>query len=60
MADLLEAEALIQVKDAAQLESEIIRFLDDPAARQAIGTRATAAVTRRTGVVAAVVRKLSF
>ena len=58
MTDLLEADALIQVQDAAQLEREIIRFLDDPAARQAIGTRATAAVTRRTGVVASVVRTL--
>lgn len=58
MTDLLEAQALIQVQDAAQLEREIIRFLDDPEARQAIGTRATAAVTRRTGVVASVVRTL--
>jgi len=60
MTDLLEAKALIQVQDAAQLEREIIRFLDDPAARHAIGMRATAAVTRRTGVVAAVVRKLRY
>lgn len=58
MTDLLEAQALIQVQDAEQLEREIIRFLDDPEARQAIGTRATAAVTRRTGVVASVVRTL--
>ncbi len=58
MADLLEAQALIQVQDAAQLECEIIRFLDDPSARQAIGTRAIAAVTRRTGVVDSVVRTL--
>ena len=58
MTDLLEAQALIQVQDASHLESEIIRFLDDPAARQAIGARATAAVTRRTGVVASVVRTL--
>lgn len=60
MADLLEAEALVQVQDAAQLEQEIIRFLDDPAARHAIGERATAAVTRRTGVVASVVRTLKL
>jgi len=58
MADLLEAEALVQIQDAAHLEQEIIRFLDDPAARRAIGERATAAVIRRTGVVAAVVRTL--
>jgi 3-deoxy-D-manno-octulosonic-acid transferase len=58
MTDLLEAQALTQVQDAAQLEREIIRFLDDPAARLAIGARATAAVTRRTGVVDAVVRTL--
>ncbi len=60
MADLLNANALIQVQDAAQLEQEIIRFLDHPAARQAIGTRATAAVTCRTGTVASVVRKLLY
>lgn len=58
MTDLLEAQALIQVQDAAQLEREIIRFLNDPAARRSIGARASAAVTRRTGVVAAVVRTL--
>ncbi|MEI6645846.1 MAG: 3-deoxy-D-manno-octulosonic acid transferase [bacterium] len=60
MTDLLEAEALIQVQDAVQLEREIIRFLNDPAARRAIGARATAAVIRRTGVVAAVVRTLRY
>lgn len=58
MADLLNANALIQVQNAAQLEQEIIRFLDHPAARHVIGTRATAAVTCRTGTVASVVRKL--
>lgn len=60
MTDLLEAQALIQVQDASQLEREIIRFMNDPAARRAIGTRATVAVSRRTGVVDAVVRTLRY
>jgi 3-deoxy-D-manno-octulosonic-acid transferase len=59
MVDLLEADALIQVPDAETLEQEILRLLNDPGARKALGERATTAVTRRTGVVASVARKLT-
>ncbi len=51
MSDLLAADALVQVPDAAGLRREVFRFFDDPAARAAQGARATAAVTRRCGVV---------
>ena len=51
MSDLLAADALVQVPDAAGLKQAVFRFFDDPAARAAQGARATAAVTRRCGVV---------
>ena len=60
MADLLDAQALIQVKDADELEREITRLAADPAARSALGHRATTAVERSTGVVARIVRQLGF
>jgi hypothetical protein len=59
MVDLLESAAILQVPDAAALEQEIVRLLNDPAARKALGARATATVKRRTGVVAGVVRQLA-
>lgn len=52
MADLLEAGAVVQVADAAELEREIARLLADESARRAQGARAVAAVERRRGVVA--------
>ena len=52
MSDLLEAEALIQVPDAAALEREIGRLAADAAERRALGERGVAAVLRRKGVVA--------
>ena len=51
MADLLAAQALVQVPDAAGLEREISRLLADAASREALGARAAAAVQRRRGVV---------
>lgn len=51
MSDLLAAEAVVQVPDAAALKREVFRFFDDPAARAAQGARAQAAVARRCGVV---------
>ncbi|MEI8353873.1 MAG: 3-deoxy-D-manno-octulosonic acid transferase [Lentisphaerota bacterium] len=51
MADLLAADALIQVPDAAALERELTRLAGDPAARRELGCRAAAAVNRRRGVV---------
>jgi len=52
MADLLDAGAVVQVADAAELEREIARLLADESARLAQGARAVAAVERRRGVVA--------
>ncbi len=51
MVDLLAAEALIQVADADELERQIRCLLEDSAKRQALGTRAAAAVEQRRGVV---------
>lgn len=51
MSDLLAAEALIQVPDAAALEREVERLLSDAAERQALGARGVEAVMRRKGVV---------
>ena len=51
MADLLAAQALIQVPDAAALEHEIVRLLTDASQREELGTRAAAAVQRRRGVI---------
>ena len=51
MSDLLSADAILQVPDAATLQREILRLFDDPAARGKLGGRALAAVARRLGVV---------
>jgi len=51
MADLLSAQAILQVADAAGLEREITALLADPLRREALGSRAAAAVQRRRGVV---------
>jgi 3-deoxy-D-manno-octulosonic-acid transferase len=58
MADLLAAQALIQVADAGGLEAELGRLLDNPAECQALGARAAAAVAARTGVVDRCAREL--
>ena len=56
MSDLLAADAIVQVKDAAELESRIVEFLDPGRSgadsASALGARAKAAVERRLGVVA--------
>ena len=53
MSDLLAAEAIIQVKDAAELQREIVRLLTEgEAAGASLGKRAAEAVARRLGVVA--------
>ena len=63
MSDLLAADALVQTPDAdtpeadtpearaESVETELLRFFDDPARRAAYGDRARAAVARRCGVV---------
>ena len=58
MADLLDAQALIQVQDADELEREIARLLADPEARAQLARSATLAVERRKGVVAHVIDAL--
>lgn len=52
MADLLAAQAILQVGDAAGLERAVARLLASPEERRALGTRAAAAVAARKGVVA--------
>jgi len=51
MSDLLSADAILQVPDAATLKREILRLFDDPAAHGELGKRASSAVERRLGVV---------
>ena len=51
MADLLAAQALVQVPDAAALEREIAGLLADPVRRAELGARGAAAVQRRRGVI---------
>ncbi|MFZ4397607.1 MAG: 3-deoxy-D-manno-octulosonic acid transferase [Kiritimatiellia bacterium] len=51
MADLLAAQAIVQVPDLAALEREIDGLLAEPARREELGRRAAAAVQRRRGVI---------
>jgi len=51
MSDLLAADALVQAADEDGVRRALLSFFDDPAARDAQGARATAAVQRRCGVV---------
>ena len=51
MADLLAAQAIVQVPDAAGLEREMAGLLADPPRREALGNCAAAAVRRRRGVL---------
>lgn len=55
MSDLRSADAIVQVKDAAELESEILRLFADPGD---LGQRAAEAVMRRKGVVPRCVRAI--
>jgi 3-deoxy-D-manno-octulosonic-acid transferase len=58
MADLLTAQAILQVADAAELKQAIERLLDAPAERQALAARAVQAVESRKGVVGHCARRL--
>ena len=60
MSDLLSADAIIQVPDAAALKREIVRLFDDPAARSSLGDRASSAVARRRGVVSKCADEILF
>ena len=54
MSDLLESEAIVQVKDAAELEARLLAALSPEGADESarLAARVTAAVERRRGVVA--------
>ena len=58
MSDLKESDAIIQVSNEAELESEVKRLFGDHAAAARLGERATAAVFRRQGVVAKCVEEI--
>ena len=58
MADLLAAQALLQVADAGELKTALARLLDTPAERQALGSRAAAAAAARAVVVDRCAREL--
>ena len=51
MSDLKEGDAILQVADEGELEREVLRLFADEAAAAELGSRAAAAVARRTGVV---------
>ena len=51
MSDLLAADAIVQVGDAAALEAEVARLMAGGADAAALGERAAAAVKSRCGVV---------
>lgn len=58
MSDLLSSHAIIQVKDADELQREITRLFNDEEARKELGARSTAAVESRRGVVVKCAREL--
>jgi 3-deoxy-D-manno-octulosonic-acid transferase len=51
LADFLEADAVVQVRDAAELDGVFRRLLSDPAAASAMGGRAAALVARKSGAL---------
>ena len=55
MSDLLAADAIVQVKDAGELERGIVELFLSP---QELGARAKAAVEKRLGVVAKCVNEI--
>lgn len=56
--DFLAAQALVQVNDAAGLRAAAARWLQNPAEAQALGARAAAVVTAKSGALHATVQKL--
>ena len=59
MADLLAAQALIQVDSAEALERDVERLVRDASARKKLGEAGVQAVERRKGVVANVAATLN-
>jgi len=58
VADFLAADAIVQVRDAVELEQRLRSLLTDPASAAALGARARALVEARRGVVAESVRRI--
>jgi len=58
MGDFMEVGALVQVKDAAELERALGRLLDDAEERAALGERARQVVEAKRGVVRDSVRRI--
>ena len=56
--DFLAARALVQVSDAAGLRAAAARLLQDPAEAQAMGARAAAVVSGKSGALHATVQQL--
>ncbi len=56
--DFRAAQALVQVADAAGLRAAAARLLQDPAAAQALGTRAAAVVSAKSGALHATVQQI--
>ena len=50
--DFLEANAMLQVNDAAELRRETERLLKDPAERERLGRAASELVARKSGAIA--------
>ena len=57
MSDLLASDAIVQVKDAAELETEVVKAMQADGPSE-LGLRAREAVERRRGVVARCVREI--
>lgn len=57
--DFLAADAIAQVRDAAELEAVFNRWLDDPAAAEACGERAAGVVRARRGAIALTVQAIA-
>ena len=58
MSDLLASDAIIQVKDAKELEEKIGECLEGLGGSEGLGARAKAAVEKRLGVVAKCVSEI--
>ena len=59
MSDLLASEAIVQVKDEAELEAKILDAFERPENCRALAERARAAVAARCGVVAKCLRTIT-
>ena len=58
MSDLLASDAIIQVKDAKELEEKVRECLEGLGSLEGLGARAKAAVEKRLGVVAKCVAEI--